>query len=95
MIRLDGKRLFVDGPIDVETVAALAEAGAPHVRDGVEIVDLAHVTQVDSSSVALALAWLREARAAGRAIEFANLPAAMGDLARLYSVDDFIPTRRE
>jgi phospholipid transport system transporter-binding protein len=94
MVRLDGTRLYIEGPIGIETVAALVEQGAAHVRNGAEIVDLAHVTHVDSSAVALALAWLREARAAGRTIEFTNLPTAMSDLARLYAVADFIPIRR-
>ncbi len=94
MARLEGKRFYLEGPIDVATVAALAEEGAMHVRNGAEIIDFAAVTEVDSSAVALALAWLRIAHAAGRALQFANLPASMTNLARLYAVSDFIPVAR-
>jgi ABC-type transporter Mla MlaB component len=41
--------------------------------------------------VALALALVREARGAGRPLAFANVPSSLANLARLYSVADFIP----
>jgi phospholipid transport system transporter-binding protein len=90
-VRRDDKRLCIEGPIDVTTVPALMAETAGHLRDGVEIVDFAAVTDVDSAGVAFALACVREARAAGRTIAFANLPPAMVNLARLYAVADFIP----
>jgi phospholipid transport system transporter-binding protein len=91
MIRREGNRLHVEGPIDVETVTPLMEQGTTHVRNGAAIVDLAGVTEVDSAAVALALIWVREAQAAGNTLEFVNLPPAMTNLARLYAVADFIP----
>jgi len=91
MTRRNGNRLLLDGAVTVETVPALLEEGAAHLRDGVEILDFAAVTQADSAAVALALAWVREAHAAGRTIRFTNLPAAMLNLARLYAVDAFLP----
>ena len=72
------------------TVPALLDAGAAQLRDGAEVVDFAAVTEVDSAALALALAWLREARASGRTIRFANLPRAMEKLARLYAVDELL-----
>ena len=91
MPRFEGNRLYLDGVVDIQTVAALLPEGAAHVRAGAEVIDFGAVTEVDSSAVALALAWLREARAAGRTIAFANLPPAMANLARLYAVSDLIP----
>jgi phospholipid transport system transporter-binding protein len=86
----DGEaRLLLEGAVTADTVARiLAEAG-PRAR-GAEIVDFAAVTEADSAAVALALAWVREARAAGRTLQFANLPPAMTKLARLYAVADLV-----
>ena len=94
MIRYEGKCLHIEGPMDIESVPALMEEGAAHVRNGAEIVDFAAVTEVDSSAVAFALALLGEALAAGRTLAFANLPPAMTNLAQLYGVADFIPIVR-
>ena len=86
-----GNRLVLEGPAMAETVPTLLREGAAQRRDGVEAVDLAAVTDVDSAALALAFAWLRAARAAGRTIRFAHLPPAMEKLARLYEVDGFLP----
>jgi phospholipid transport system transporter-binding protein len=90
-LRRDGNRLILDGAATAGTVAALLDAGAASLRDGVEVIDFGAVTEVDSAAVALALAWLRTARAAGRTLHFDNLPPAMLNLARLYRVDELIP----
>jgi len=89
--RRDGNRLLLEGPVGVGTVATFLSASAGHVRDGVTVVDFAAVTSVDSAAVALALALVREARSAGRDLAFANVPAAMSELAKLYGVSDLIP----
>jgi phospholipid transport system transporter-binding protein len=83
--------LTLDGAVNMQTVAGMLAEVAGQVRDGVEVVDFGAVSEVDSSAVALAMALLREARAAGRTIEFANLPPAMLNLAALYAVADFLP----
>jgi len=90
--RREGNRLLLDGAVNVDTVPALLLEGATQLRDGAEIVDFAAVTKVDSTAVALAMTWLREARAAGRRIAFVNLPPAMVNLGRLYGVDGLLPT---
>ena len=91
MARRDGNRLLLDGAVTVATVPALLEEGTAHLRDGVDVFDFGAVTQADSAAVALVLAWVRAAHAAGRTIRFANLPPAMLSLARLYAVDAFLP----
>lgn len=83
--------MSLDGAVTMQTVAGMLADVAAQVRDGVEVVDFGAVSEVDSSAVALAMALLREARAAGRTIEFANLPPAMTNLATLYAVADFLP----
>ena len=91
MPRREGNRFLLDGELTADTVP-LVLAGTPaQDRAAVEVVDFAGVTEVDSAAVALALAWLREARAGGRTLRFENLPPAMAKLARLYAVADLIP----
>lgn len=94
MARREGNRLFLEGAVTVATVPALLEAGAAQLREGVEIVDFAAVTEVDSAALALALAWLRAAHASGRTLRFASLPPAMQNLARLYAVDELLSPAR-
>jgi len=92
--RREGNRLLLEGAVTAGTVPALLDEGAAQLRDGVEVIDFAAVTEVDSAALALALAWLRAARASGRTIRFANLPRAMENLARLYAVDELLPIVR-
>jgi phospholipid transport system transporter-binding protein len=89
--RREGNRLCLDGAVTLETATGILAEAVTQVRDGVEVVDFGGVSEVDSSAVALAMALVREARGAGRAIAFANLPPAMLNLATLYAVADFIP----
>ena len=91
MPRREGNRLLLDGELTVDTVARVLADTSDQDRAAAEVVDLAGVTEVDSAAVALAIAWLREARAGGRTIRFENLPPAMAKLARLYAVADLIP----
>ena len=92
MSRREGNRLLLDGELTVDTVARVLADTSPQDRAAAEVVDLAGVTEVDSAAIALAIAWLREARVGGRTIRFENLPPAMAKLARLYAVGDLIPS---
>ena len=91
MPRREGNRLFLDGALTVDTVAGVIGGTSAQDRAAAEVVDFAGVTEVDSAAVALAIAWLKEARAAGRTLRFEHLPPAMAKLARLYAVADLIP----
>ena len=53
-------------------------------------IDFTKVTTVDSSAVALLLEWRRQAASRGKTLEFANLPANLMALARLYGVAELI-----
>ena len=82
--------MMVSGPVTLANAAALLDEGRRHLAEGVRSVDLGEVTELDSSLLALALAWLREARAAKREVAFANPPEAMQTLARLYGVEELL-----
>ena len=94
MIRREGRRIIVSGAVTLANVAQVLAEGAPHLREGVRTVDLAEVTELDSSLLAMLLAWLRDARAHERELAFANLPEALQTIARLYGVDSLLPTAR-
>ncbi len=91
-MRRDGSRLIVSGAVTLANVAGMLEEGYAQIRDGVTAVDLGEVKELDSSLLALLLAWLREARRHGREIEFANLPRGLATMARLYGVVELLPS---
>ena len=91
MIRREGPRMLLSGPVTLANVTALLEEGRRHVAEGVQTVDLAEVSEMDSALLALLLAWLREAKARDQALAFANPPASLITIARLYGVDRVIP----
>ncbi len=94
MIREDGARLTLEGPLTITSVAPLAEAGRALVASADRVVDLAAVTQVDSAALALLLSWTRAARGAGRQFSITGAPAALVSLASLYDVDTILPLGR-
>ena len=93
MIRREGRKMTVSGPVTLATAARLLEEGRRHLAEGVRTVDLGEVSEMDSTLVALALAWLREARAAKRELAFVNPPEALQTLTRLYGVENLLPLR--
>lgn len=91
MIRREGGRMVVSGAVTLANVAGLLEEGRRHLGEGVRSVDLGEVTQMDSAALALCLAWLRDAKAAGGSLTFANLPESLQTIARLYGVQSLLP----
>jgi len=91
MIRREGRRIVVSGPVTLANVTRLLEEGRRHLEEGVQSVDLGEVTEMDSSLLALALAWLRDARARQKELSFTNLPASLQTIARLYGVEGLLP----
>ena len=92
MIQREGERLLVNGPVTLANVAQVLEDGYGAIRDGAGAVDLAGVTELDSSLLATLLAWLREAAQAGRTLRLDNLPAGLITIAQLYGVDELLPS---
>jgi phospholipid transport system transporter-binding protein len=91
MIRRDGGRMKVSGPVTLANVAALLAEGRRHLAEGVATVDLGEVTEMDSAALALCLTWLRDANGGGKPLAFANLPESLQTIARLYGVDGLLP----
>jgi phospholipid transport system transporter-binding protein len=91
MIRREGPRMIVSGPVTLANAGLLLEEGRRHLADGVRTVDLGEVSEMDSALLALLLAWLRDARSAERPLGFSNLPESLRTIARLYGVDSLLP----
>jgi phospholipid transport system transporter-binding protein len=71
-----------------ETV--LAESLALPMDDTALVVDFAAVNTVDTTALALVLAWKRRAKEEFSEISFINFPDNLMSLASLYGVQDFI-----
>lgn len=84
--------MLVAGRVTLSTVGALLETGLQQIRDGVRVIDLSEVAELDSSLVAAVLSWLREARQMNRALELANPPQGFSTLAQLYGIGDLLPS---
>ncbi|WP_293777698.1 STAS domain-containing protein [uncultured Oxalicibacterium sp.] len=62
------------------------EAGLRAIGSGVCGVDLGGVTAVDSSAVAVLLAWQRAAKERGAMLALHNMPSSLDSLLALYDV---------
>jgi phospholipid transport system transporter-binding protein len=91
VIRRDGRRMVVGGPVTLANVADVLEEGRRHLAEGVRVVDLSEVTEMDSSLLAALFAWLRDAKAKEAEISFTHLPEGLSTIARLYGVDGLLP----
>ena len=91
MIRREGDRMVVAGALTLATVAAVLREGSAAIGQGARTVDLGEVGELDSSALALLLAWLREARQLNCSLSFANLPQGLTTIARLYGVAELLP----
>ena len=82
-----------DGPADYPRPLATPQGGLVlwQTAQGLQVLDLSAVTQVDSAALALLLAWLRSAREAGRSLSIVGAPPALQSLASLYDVDSILP----
>jgi phospholipid transport system transporter-binding protein len=76
--------------LTVQNAKAALDLGVAAIKAGQTVFDLASVQAVDSSAVAVLLAWKRTARKAGAALAYVNLPDSLQSLAALYGVDAFL-----
>lgn len=90
MIERDGNQLRVRGALTLAGVTALCEAGKQQLGEDDLVVDLAAVTEVDSTALSLLFEWRRAAQQKNVHIAFRNLPESLKSLAALYGVTDLI-----
>jgi phospholipid transport system transporter-binding protein len=90
MIRREGERMVVSGALTLASVAADLVQGKAAIAEGARTIDLAEAGELDSSALALLLAWLREAKRLNRELAFSNLPQGLTTIARLYGVAELL-----
>jgi phospholipid transport system transporter-binding protein len=65
------------------------QAGLTAIAQGQIDFDLSALTVVDSSAVAVMLAWQREAKRVGKVITFHGVPTNVSSLIELYGLSEF------
>ncbi len=91
MIRAGENCLEVSGAMTLPGAAALLAEGNAALADAEAVFDLAQVTDVDSSCIAVMFGWLREARRLGKTISIKHPPKEMLSLAQVYDVAELLP----
>lgn len=91
LIETQGNTLRISGAMTLENVnALLEESNAAFTAENLEL-DLAGVSEVDSTAVSLMFEWLRQAHKRNISLTFVNLPSNLVNMATLYGVLDLIP----
>ena len=91
MILRDDNRLIVQGPITIANVVEIIEQGASLFDRSDLIIDLAQVTEVDSSAVSMLLEWQRKALKNNQRLGFSNISENLKNLTQLYGVSELVP----
>ncbi len=93
MITLDaanGGQAQLAGPVTLANVNAVLDEGSRMLKAPSVILDLAAVTEVDSTAVSVLLEWRRAALRDKRAIAYVNLPDNLKSLIKLYGVSELL-----
>lgn len=91
MILRSGNKLSVQGPVTIANVAEVIVQGVDLFDHADLIIDLAQVTEVDSTAVSMLLEWQREAQKNNQKLRFSNIPVNLKNLAQLYGVTELVP----
>lgn len=86
--------LALSGVLDYRSGPALREQGARLIKAGSTsawVLDCAGVEKSSSVGLSLLLAFTRDARAAGKALEIRALPRDMLEIAKVSELDDVLP----
>lgn len=76
--------------LNVANAKTSLETGLLAISSGQTDIDLAGLTSVDSSAVAVLLAWRRAAREKDIALQFHHIPHNLQSLIRLYGVEALV-----
>jgi len=90
-LQRQGDKLTVSGALTLATVGRALREGSDAIALGARTVDLGEVGELDSSALALLLAWLREAKRRNLDLSFTRLPEGLTTIARLYGVAELLP----
>lgn len=91
MIEVYAEIAKVSSAMTLTSAKALLAEGTGLIAGSVTAFDLAAVTEVDSSGLAVLFGWLREAQRLGKTIRIVNLPQNLSSLAQVYGVGELLP----
>ncbi len=94
MMRREGDTISVEGPVTIHNVVATTKQGISFFEGHSIVIDLANITEVDSSIVSMLLEWLRESTRQGCRLDFVNIPENLNSLLQLYGVSTFFSRDR-
>jgi phospholipid transport system transporter-binding protein len=86
-------RLQLSGPVVMQNLASLYQASLAKVAAGDTVIDMAGVTEADSSAVSLLLDLRREGLRHAHKVSVVNLPDSVKSLAKLYGVGELLPAQ--
>jgi phospholipid transport system transporter-binding protein len=92
MIRIAGDSVEVSGPMTMPGAAALLAEGEAAIASTAATFDLAAVTEMDSSCLAVVFGWMRAAKAGGKTLRLVNPPQNLLSLAAVYGVAELLPS---
>lgn len=92
MIYCDGNHLGIQGAVTVNNVVTVMAQVAVVISNHDELViDLAGITDVDSSAVSMLLEWQRQAGKKQQQLHLVNIPQGLRSLIQLYGISALIP----
>jgi phospholipid transport system transporter-binding protein len=83
-------RAMLAGPVTLANVNAVLDEGGRVFKAASVTVDLAGVTDVDSTAVSVLLEWRRAAARDKRVIGYVNYPENLKSLIKLYGVSELL-----
>ena len=91
LVSLGQGRWALSGDLQFDNAARLLDEGAAAFgADARAEIDLAQVGRVDSAGLALLVEWSVAARSGGRAVAYRNVPPALGALAGISDLAQFL-----
>lgn len=81
--------ILSDQELSLRNAVTVSEAGLQAIHAGTEQIDMRSLRTVDSSAVAVMLAWQRQAQALNRRLEFTGVSASLLSLISLYGLTEF------
>jgi phospholipid transport system transporter-binding protein len=86
-----GDIVNISGGMTMDNATVLLAQGVTALDAGRAAFDLAGVTEVDSSGLAVLFGWQRVAQAQGKSIAIVNPPHSLRSLADVYGVAELLP----
>jgi phospholipid transport system transporter-binding protein len=76
--------------LTIDNARSAMVAGMQAIASGEQVIDFGELNTVDSTAVAVLLAWQRAALTQSSALSFINLPSTLQKLVSLYGVETLL-----